>query len=619
MKWLAFDIETTGSLPEYALQPWRVPQGLSRIRTWAVAEAGERLKAVLAPHDREALSEQLTREVSRWVEGGYVVCAWNATFEIAWLCMYVDPALVGRVRWLDGMLLWRHLRNTPDYSDNKKGRLSYSLKDAVRQYLPQFADYEKDIDFFGPDVINLMYYNALDTRFTLLLTKAFYDVLAKEPKRLRAAKIEAASLFHVGLANVSGIPIDREALEQLDAKLEAEAREALEQLEQHGATADILASPAKLSDVLFGLWGLKPLKKTKTGASTDKEVLTKLAQKDPRVALIRAYREAVGNRTKFVENLLESVRYNGTGRSHPQARIFGTYSGRITISSQQGKNKDCRQIGWAQHQMKRDPVFRGVVVAPEGYNLVEFDAAGQEFRWMAILSGDPTMLKLCLPGEDPHAYMGAQIDGHTYEEVRYGAKHGDKKLKAVRQMGKVANLSLQYRTSAKKLQVVAKVQHGIEMPLPLAERIKEVYLASYRFVPQYWARQIATIKSRHWVETLAGRRVYISNEQVMQYTWSVESTSINFPVQGTGADQKYLALLAATPVLNQYGAQFLFDLHDGLYFIVPKEHTDRFIEDMHSTLCNLPYEKAWGFVPPIPLPFDCKVGTTWGNLTEVDI
>jgi DNA polymerase I-like protein with 3'-5' exonuclease and polymerase domains len=113
--------------------------------------------------------------------------------------------------------------------------------------------------------------------------------------------------------------------------------------------------------------------------------------------------------------------------------------------------------------------------------------------------------------------------------------------------------------------------------------------------------------------------VYISNEQVMQYTWSVESTSINFPVQGTGADQKYLALLAATPVLNQYGAQFLFDLHDGLYFIVPKEHTDRFIEDMHSTLCNLPYEKAWGFVPPIPLPFDCKVGTTWGNLTEVDI
>ena len=619
MKWLAFDIETTGTLPEYALQPWRVPQGLSRVRTWAVAEAGERLKAVLAPHDREALSEQLTREVSRWVEGGYVVCAWNATFEIAWLCMYVDPALVGRVRWLDGMLLWRHLRNTPDYSDNKKGRLSFSLKDAVRQYLPQFADYEKDIDFFGPDVINLMYYNALDTRFTLLLTKAFYDVLAKEPKRLRAAKIEAASLFHVGLANVSGIPIDREALEQLDAKLEAEAREALEQLEQHGATADILASPAKLRGLLFDKWGLKPLKKTKTGDSTDKEVLSELAQKDPRVALIRAYREAVGNRTKFVESLLESVRYNGTGCSHPQARIFGTYSGRITISSQQGKGKNCRQIGWAQHQMKRDAQFRGVVVAPEGYNLVEFDAAGQEFRWMAILSGDPTMLKLCLPGEDPHAYMGAQIDGHTYEEVRYGAKHGDKKLKAARQMGKVANLSLQYRTSAEKLQVVAKVQHGIDLPLSRAQHVKAVYLGSYQCVPQYWARQIATIKSRRWVETLAGRRVYVSDEQVMQQPWSVESTSINFPIQGTGADQKYLALLAATPVLTQYGAQFLFDLHDGLYFIVPKEHTDRFIEDMHSTLCNLPYEKAWGFVPPIPLPFDCKVGTTWGNLTEVDI
>jgi hypothetical protein len=66
--------------------------------------------------------------------------------------------------------------------------------------------------------------------------------------------------------------------------------------------------------------------------------------------------------------------------------MFGTYTGRMTYASKQGKNKDARQIGFALHQIKRGSEYRGIMQAPPGYTIVEFDAAGQEYRWMATLS-----------------------------------------------------------------------------------------------------------------------------------------------------------------------------------------------------------------------------------------
>ena len=99
--------------------------------------------------------------------------------------------------------------------------------------------------------------------------------------------------------------------------------------------------------------------------------------------------------------------------------------------------------------------------------------------------------------------------------------------------------------------------------------------------------------------------------------WSMGSTAINYRIQGTGADQKYLALACLKPLIVQVGAIFAWDFHDGIYFYVPKKHTERFRTEGKKILDNLPYRKAWGYTPPIPMPWDCKVGTTWGNLAEV--
>jgi DNA polymerase I-like protein with 3'-5' exonuclease and polymerase domains len=180
----------------------------------------------------------------------------------------------------------------------------------------------------------------------------------------------------------------------------------------------------------------------------------------------------------------------------------------------------------------------------------------------------------------------------------------------------VGNLSLQYRTSAKKLRVVARVQYNIPMELPEANRIWTTYQRTYRGVPTYWNKQIAKTRRLGYVETFAGRRVQVVGNWDGSFGWSMGSTAINYRIQGTGADQKYLALAVIKSYLTEIGGYFAWDLHDGIYLYIPDEVVPKAARDIQHLLNHLPYKKAWGFEPPIPLPWDCKVGASWGSLKD---
>jgi DNA polymerase-1 len=274
-------------------------------------------------------------------------------------------------------------------------------------------------------------------------------------------------------------------------------------------------------------------------------------------------------------------------------------------------------IGWAIQQEKNDSVFRRVLIAPQGYDLLEFDAAGQEFRWMAIQSGDPTMLNLCQKGEDPHSYMGASIYHEDYRELIALNKAGDKQAKHRRKLGKLANLSLQYRTSAPRLLVKARVDYDLDMSLPEAQLIHGTYPKVYTQVPVYWRVQPAKCRRLGYAETLAGSRVQLIGDWSGKMKWPLESTSINYPIQGTGADQKYLAMSVLKDYMVGVGGRMVLDLHDGLYWLVPKAKSMKALHDCKWLLDNLPYKRAWDFTPPVPLPWDAKIGPCWGMLEEV--
>lgn len=631
-KFVGADFETDGVLQEYALQPWRRKEG-EKV-WWPTSFVGARKMS--NPDRIEYYVDktmptvmELKRFLKDAIELDLTIVGWNLLYDIQCFLALGDDfrPLVQKAKWLDGMLLWKHYFIEPEYDMNRNNKKSYRLKDCVREILPAFANYEEGIVYHNPtpeELVELHTYNRRDTVLSLRLTKYFYNRL--EPQQLKAALIEAASLPYVAIANFEGQNVCQLTARELGTDLTRTAARLLAELAPQGVTEKVVRSPVQMGKLLFEQWKLPVLKlnkSKKTGKetrSTDKEVLHELAFIDPRAKKLRDFREALNNKAKYVDTPLKSVEYNGDGKTHPQAIIFGTYTGRMTYASSQGKGKELRQTGWALHQSKREKRFRMSFTAPEGYDIVEFDAAGQEFRWMACASGDEVMMQLCMPGEDPHSYMGAKIENKDYKKMLAAVAAKEEWAagpQGARMMGKVGNLSLQYRTSAKKLRSVARVQYLIPMELPQAQIIHRTYQNTYRKVPIYWSDQIIMTRKIGYVETFGGRRVHVTGNWDGSFGWQMGSTAINYRIQGTGADQKYLAIACLRNIINQYDIKFGWDFHDGLYWMVPCRYTEKFRVEAKKILDNLPYKRAWGYVPPIPMPWDCKVGKTWGSLKEV--
>lgn len=636
-RFVAFDFETSGVVPEYALQPWRVKEGESWVTSiaiirWMLVNDVQKLKphgSTLFIRDHMPWSPAsvecyLRSFLERAIENDWVIVGWNVIFDIQWLIAYGCADLVHKVKWLDGMLLWRHSWVEPEYELDRSKKKSYSLKAAVPEFMPiEHHGYDDDVDFHSTDplqLLRLQRYNDRDGVYTWIMAKLLWHELT--PEQLNAALIESECLSMVAEANFNGMPVDTLVARELSAKLEKTAQDLLEKLEPHGVTEKVVRSPTQLAKLMFDNWGLPVLKENtgkKTGKvsrATDKEVLHELAFVDARCSDLRSYREALGNRVKFAETPLGSASYNGDGRTRPAAIVFGTYSGRMTYASQQGKGVNTCQTGFALHQEKRGDEYRSIIVAPEGYSLLEVDAAGQEYRWMAIKSGDPAMMEMCQDGEDMHSYMAARVVGQDYRELVNLVSKRDKQAEQHRYLGKVANLSLQYRTYPKTFRKVARVQYNIPMELPEAQRIHRTYQNTYSRVPRYWEHQIQLVKRLGYAETLAGRRVQVVGNWDGPLGWQMQSTAINYPIQGTGGDQKYLALKVLKDYMISIGGLFAWDLHDGLYWWIPTNKLERAAADVSRILANLPYRDAWGFTPPVPLPWDAKIGPGWGYLEK---
>ncbi|OHD24247.1 MAG: hypothetical protein A2Y38_19975 [Spirochaetes bacterium GWB1_59_5] len=292
--------------------------------------------------------------------------------------------------------------------------------------------------------------------------------------------------------------------------------------------------------------------------------------------------------------------------------------------------------GVALHQWKRGKEFRSLIEAPEGFDILELDFAGQEFRWMAVASNDPTMLSLCAPGEDAHSYMGAQIAQMDYRTLVQLVHAEDKEAELQRKLGKFANLSFQYRVGPKTATAKARVDYELDVDELFIKQILATYKAAYPYVAGggqiagYWATQICKCRQLAYAETFAGRRVNLNgNWGNKKESWKLESTAINYPIQGTGGDQKYLALAVARNLLPKYNAvevrpehqpayahwaRVYYELHDGLFFIIPKAKTQLAAHELRYALSNLPYKKAWGIDLPIQFPVDGKFGPSWGAL-----
>lgn len=252
--------------------------------------------------------------------------------------------------------------------------------------------------------------------------------------------------------------------------------------------------------------------------------------------------------------------------------------------------------------------------------LVEFDAAGQEARFMAEFSQDASMLNIFRNNEDFHSHTGSAISGIPYDEFMARKKAEDPIVAGefgLRYCGKVVGLSNQYRIGARKSRITARVQYGLDENIHVIRAWQKAYHRKYPGVRKYWGKAIRKAKEAGYAETLAGRRFYIDN-WAGEYQWKSESSAINFPIQGSGADMKELAI--AIMHAKHFEFRFLFDLHDGLFYVldaIDAADAQQKILRARDTLDNLPYRAAWGWDPTIKFPWDAKYGTNWGYMEEL--
>lgn len=603
MKFIGFDIETASDCDRaYGLQPYRVRQGTARITAASlVTEDGEVLFSKLEPQKTQLCDIFIyAAYYSLKCDTDICLIGWNTPFDASWLIAMGLEEMLREFAWADGQVYRRALENNSS-PDQQNG---WGLKASVAKYLPEYAGYESEVagNF---DVIDekLLDYNKLDAHLTARLGRIFWDKLT--PKERTLCTVINAAILPFAKSWVNGITLDKAKIELWNDKIEADLVTHFDALSETGVTAKQLASPVQLK---------RFLNESGVGvASTNKTELSK--HKDNSIVKsVLDYKEARTASTKFIAGMLDSLEYNDSETTHPNARLWNTYTGRVGYASKQQKKYP---VGIAIHQFPRKKEARDCVVAPEGFLLAEYDFSTQESRLLCDYSGDETLYKIFNDGLDFHTYMAAQIAELKYEVLKEAIADGDPEAKNYRQLAKVANLSCAYRTGWKKLTDVARTQYNVALTEQMAHRLHSLFRSTYRRVPEYWDAAVRSAKMHGFAETRGGRKVYI-DDWSHSNAWAAESTAINFPIQGTGADQKFLAIATIEPLVHQNGGSYLLDLHDALFLLIPdNSHGEEFARDLRIVLSNLPYEQVYGWKPKVNFPVDLKLGRRWGSLTEI--
>jgi len=621
---IALDIETApiGDAPsEYALQPWRYLEGTAEITCISVARAsGEALLVTKASQFRGLLASLK----------GKLVWTHNGIFDVAWLIAYGLEEEVKAIQWGDTMTLAKWA-----YHSQRHDRFpAWDLGSVARHqfkgapWVEAFCKMKSSEHGAGENQGYWEQRAKLDAIVTARIAQKTWNEL--DQRRRKSSMITMSSIVPLARSWVIGVDVDFSLIDEAVPIISAEMAKIEYTLgvhnDQHTHTvvldeswtpSKVLRSPKQLADLLYKTWAHEPKHfSAKTGQpSADKTALTYLSDTCDAAIDILRWRKLDTQLSRYIQAPLKAREYLGSDTMHPSPKLFATYTGRMTYTSKTSRKF---ATGVALHQWPREKEFRALIVPRKGYKHVEFDAAGQESRLMADKSGDYNMREAFIQGKDFHSVTGSRIAGLSYEAFIKGKEEGNSAITGThgfRYQGKFCNLSNNFRIGVKKLRLQSRVQYGMDVDFIQAKQWHETFFHLFPGVKKYWGAAIAAGKTIGYAETLAGRRFKLSYWG-KDDRWGTESSALMFPIQGSGADMKDLAIQELTKHYPQF--VFWFDLHDGLHMQVPEEVPNSVLLEARQMLDDLDYNKWWGYTPSIPLTWDVSVGTRWSQLEELD-
>lgn len=394
-------------------------------------------------------------------------------------------------------------------------------------------------------------YAAEDADITLQLHHALYpQVTVSDKLRFIYEQVEMPSMQVLQRMERNGVLIDSHMLNRQSNEIGLRLMEIEKKAYELAEQPFNLGSPKQLQEILFGKLGIKPLKKTPSGApSTDEDVLQELALDYPLPKVILEHRSLAKLKSTYTDKLPKMINAQ-TGRVHTNYNQAVAITGRLASSDPNLQNIPVRTAEGRR--------IREAFVAPAGSQIISADYSQIELRIMAHLSQDAGMLTAFANNEDIHRATAAEIFGVDKTAVD----------NEQRRYAKVINFGLIYGMSAFGLAQNLNIERGA------AANYIERYFARYPGVKAYMENTRTLAKQQGYVETYFGRRLWVPeiNSANVQRRNGAERAAINAPMQGTAADLIKLAMIAVDRWLREEKLQtkLIMQVHDELVLEVPE-------------------------------------------------
>ena len=381
-----------------------------------------------------------------------------------------------------------------------------------------------------------------------------------------------------------GFLVDRKALADFGVTLTEGIQQEEQTIYQLAGESFNILSPKQLGHILFDKLGLPPIKKTKTGYSTNAEVLEKLRPHHPIIGHILEYRQLTKLNSTYVEGLGKVI--GPDGRIHTCFQNTVTATGRLSSTEPNLQNIPVRTPLGAE--------MRRMFGAPDGMVLVDADYSQIELRLLAHMSGDRAMIDAFNSGVDIHTVTASQVFGVEPEAV----------TSDMRRTAKAVNFGIVYGISAFSL------SDDIHVSMAQAREYMDKYFAHYAGVRSYMDRVVEQGKADGYVSTLYGRRRWLPELKSSNFNTRSfgERVALNMPIQGTAADVIKLAMLRVDEALRREGlaARLVLQVHDELIVECPEDEAERVRGLLRSEMEGVA-ELA------VTLVADAKTGKTWAE------
>lgn len=387
-----------------------------------------------------------------------------------------------------------------------------------------------------------------------------------------------------------GIAVDPKAFGELSKELQTALTRLTGEVHRLAGGEFNINSPKQLQEVLFGTLKLPVVKRTKTGCSTDEEVLRRLSTMHELPAKILEYRELAKLSSTYVEALPRLVNPE-TGRIHCSFNQTVTATGRLSSSNPNLQNIPIRA------ELGRQ-VRRAFVPSRKGWVFLAADYSQIELRILAHLSEDPALVEAFRRGEDIHRVTAADVFGVKPDEV----------TGKMRAAAKTINFGIVYGMTSFGL------SRELESELGQAEEFIGRYFARYPKVREYLDRTLEETKRRGYCTTLLNRRRYIPELQAKEPTVRqfAERMAVNAPIQGSAADLIKVAMVAIDAELQAKGCQarMLLQVHDELIFELPPEELEE-MQGLVRERMESPHLSGRPIRLRVPIVVNLKSGRNW--------